>query len=431
MKKRKAILAIITALLMLFCCVACVNDYNDNNTDALIILGKKSDMEKTYMQRIFNAYKERTGNEIKIVEYEDKDYETKALSDFANNKAPDIFFHFHNADLARFDVENNFYYLDDESWVSDLTKSAKAYCTDENGRLLGLPFWESSVSGCYYNKTLLSEMGLDRAHTQDEFDTLCRNIIESSNGNIAPICWPGNGCSWMLQFGLDPIFADKPDGPELLSKLNKNEITYSDIPQFENMIGWLNSAAKNGWFGNDYLKVGWDEISSKLGSGEAVMTFIWDTWFDTDFKSGKYDKDDFAVMPIFLNTVSGGTYEGGNLNMMMVNKNSEKLESALEFLEFCATPDNYNMAFENISTVKCFEGMTTNKTSPIVENAADSISEKERVSTASTKIIAYSADEMCAILNDMFKGTLSVKECIARMDEDRISNAKKIGAENF
>ena len=77
------------------------------------------------------------------------------------------------------------------------------------------------------------------------------------------------------QFGLDPIFADKPDGPELLSKLNKNEITYSDIPQFENMIGWLNSAAKNGWFGNDYLKVGWDEISSKLGSGEAVMTFIW------------------------------------------------------------------------------------------------------------------------------------------------------------
>lgn len=45
-------------------------------------------------------------------------------------------------------------------WIDQLTDSAKACCFDNSGNILGLPFWESSVSGCYYNKTLLNELGL-------------------------------------------------------------------------------------------------------------------------------------------------------------------------------------------------------------------------------------------------------------------------------
>ncbi len=434
MKQRKIIFAIVTALLMLFCCIACNDDNKKkpivhDDPNALIVLGKKSDMEKEYMQRIFRAY-ENTGKTLKIVEYEDKDFEEYAVRDFENGNIPDIFFHFHNADLNKFDIESNFYYLNDESWVSDLTDSAKAYCTDQNGKLLGLPFWESSVSGCYYNKTLLDEMGLEPAHSQIGFNNLCENIMEFSNeqNQLAPICWPANGCSWMLQFGLDPIFADDP---ETLDALNRNELTYSEIPEVKDMVQWIHDAAKKGWFGNNFLNTGWNEISKDLSTGKAVMAFIWDTWFYTDFKPGKYTIDDFALMPVFLGTEDNGTYEGGNLNMMMVPKNSEKRDAALDFLAFCATPSNYNMAFDGISTVNCFKGMTTNIQSQMVTDAKTSIADKERVSTASTKIIAYSADEMCKVLNEMFKGALSVEECIKQMDKDRIASAKKMGIENY
>ena len=233
----------------------------------------------------------------------------------------------------------------------------------------------------------------------------------------------------MFQFGLDPIFADEP---EMLEKINANEITYSDIPEVLAMAEWLRTAPEKGWFGSDYLEQGWSDIGAALGSGEAVMTFIWDTWFYTDFgKDGKYTVDDFALMPVFMNTTPEGTYEGGNLNMMMVNKNSEKLETALDFLEFCATPENYNKAFDGIPTVSCFNGQTTNIESKMVADSEPSIASKERVSTAASRIIGYSADEVSAAFNEMFRKKTDAAGCVGQMDSYRIAGAKKQGVPAF
>lgn len=393
---------------------------------SLTIMGKKSDLAKNYMTSIFNHYEKETGNKLNIIAYEDSDFETSAAQQFADGNVPDIFMHFHNADLNRFDVEKNFYYLDEETWVSDLTDSALAYCLDRDGHLLGLPFWENSVSGCYYNKTLLDSLGLKAAASQAEFDVLCQVLHDIG---YMPVCWPADGCTWMMQFGLDPVFADNPD---LLEKLNDNQTTYSDIPEVTSMVQWISDAASKGWFGDDYLETGWSDIGPALGSGDAVMTFIWDTWFYTDFEqNNKYSTDDFALMPVFMNTTDGGTYEGGNLNMMMVNKNSGQLDAALEFLSFCASAENYNIAFDGISTVNCFKGQTTNIQSQMVTNAKGSIEAKERVSTAASKIIGYSADDMASALDQLFRKNTDVAGCVRLMDEYRISEAQKQGAEAF
>ncbi len=424
--KRK-IFPLLAALFLTAAMTACADPVTPPvDPDALTIMGKKSDLNKPYMTRIFEKYQADTGNKLRLIEFEDSQYEVAAAQQFAEGKAPDIFQHFHNADLSRFDVEENFLYLGEAEWADDLTDSARAYCTDKNGNLLGLPFWESSVSGCYYNKTLLNSLGLEAVASQQDFDGLCAAIKE--NG-YTPICWPGNGCSWMPQFGLDPIFADDP---ELLEKLNSNEISLTEIPAVENMVQWIADAEQKGWFGNDYLSTGWNEISSVMGSGEAVMTFIWDTWFYTDFSAGqKYSVDDFALMPVFLNTVEGGTYEGGNLNMMMVNKNGEKLQKALDFLSYCATPENYNYAFDGISTVSCFKGQTTNIQSKMVTDATADLKKKERVSTAATKIIGYSAEDVSEALIDLLSGRTNVKGCVKEIDDFRKSEAKKYGASGF
>ena len=393
---------------------------------ALNILGKKTDLAKPYMTKIFDLYHEATGEKLNIMPIEDDIYEDVALKMQQNGEMADIFLHFHNADLEMFDAEENFLDLRDEAWVSDLTDSAKAYCTDAEGDLLGLPFWESSVSGCYYNKTLLEEKGLYPASNQKEFDTLCAALEYQG---ITPICWGGNGCGWMAQFGMDPVFADDA---ALLERLNRNETSYRDIAAIRDMVDWIDRAEAEGWFGAGSLETGWDQISPMLSSGEAAMTFIWDTWFYTDFVDGKYKKEDFALMPIFMGTADEGTYEGGNLNMMMVNKNSERKDDALDFLRFCATPENYNEAFKGISTVSVFKGQATNIQSHMVSEAMASIERLERVSTASTKIIGYSGDKVMAAINAMFgKNGISAAECIRRLDEDRKAEAKLLGAEGF
>ncbi len=344
----------------------------------------------------------------------------------ADGDVPDLLMHFNNSALNTLDVSDNFYYLNDESWIEDLTENSKAYCEDSNGNILGLPFWESSVSGCYYNKTLLDGLGLKLASTQAEFDVLCQALTDIG---YTPLCWAADGCNWMFQFGLDPIFADDP---ALLEQLNNNEITYADIPEVIDMVQWFADAADKGWFGSSYLNKSWSDISSTMGSGETVMVFIWDTWFYTDFENGnKYTYEDFALMPVFMNTEDKGTYEGGNLNMMMVNKNSERLETALEFLSFCATAENYNVAFDGISTVSCFKGQTTNIQSDMVTDAMASINASQRVSTAEPKIIGYSANDVGYAITEMIKGNVDVEGCVRLMDDYRIAAAKELGTAGF
>ncbi len=419
------VIAVFAALTLLL--TGCSVPGGNSDSVTLTVMGRKSDLAKSYMTSIFEQYEKATGNKIKPIAYEDSEFETTAQEKFANGEVPDIFMHFHNSDLNRFNVEDNFLYLNDEEWVGELTEDSYEYCLDSAGNLMGLPFWENSISGCYYNKTILDSLGLKPAATQAEFDVLCQALKDSG---YTPICWPAGGGSWMVQFALDPVFADDS---EKLSKLNKNELKYADIPEVTDMVRWIQNAAEKGWFGTDYLNWDINSVSSVMSSGKAVMTFMWDTWFYTDLaKDGKYTVDDFALMPVFLNTADKGTYEGGNLNMLMVNKNGKQVDDCLEFLSFCADEKNYNIAFDGISTVKCFKNQNTNIQSPMVTDAADSIAENLRASTAASKIEGYSSDDdVLFALDSLFRKKTDVEGCVKLLDEYRIKRAHSEGVAGF
>ncbi len=428
MRKRIFMLALFAAAasLILTGCLGAGVKSGSSEPVTITVMGRKSDLAKSYMTSIFSQYEKATGNKIKPVPFEDNEFEQRAAESFEKGEAPDIFMHFHNSDLDRFDVEGNFLYMNGQKWIDELTDSTLEYCTDSSGNIMGLPYWENSVSGCYYNKTLLDSLGLKPATTQAEFDMLCQALMDTG---YTPICWPADGCAWPVQFALDPVFADDP---KKLEDINKNNITYADIPEAAAMVEWIKNAAEKGWFGAEYMRQNIDSISPVMSSGGAVMTFIWDTWFYTDLaKDGKYTVDDFEIMPVFLNTANNGTYEGGNLNMMMVNKNGEHIDACLDFLDFCADKKNYNIAFDGISTVNCFKNQTTNIQSPMLENASASIEENLRASTSASKVKGFSCDDVAVALNELYKKKTDVNGCIKIMDELRIKAAAEQGVEGF
>lgn len=423
---KKKILTLLSVFLLVLSLDGCGRMSGQEAEDTLTLFIKKSDSEKNYLQRILKLYEEKTGNKVRLMVVENSEFDGKSEEIFDSGKLPDMFFRFNDSQLYTFNVPENFYYMNDEEWLDELTDDAKAGCMDGDGNVLGLPFWENSLSGCYYNKTLLGELGLGPAATQDEFDALCGALVSVG---YTPLYWASNACNWMFQFGLDPVFADDP---ALLERLNRNEITYADIPAVTDMVEWLDRANQQGWFNKNYQDAVWDNIAPALQNGESAFLFVWDTWFDTDFKEGgKYTAEDFAVMPIFMNTMDTGTYEGGNLNMLMVNKNSPRLEQALDFLAFCATPENYNVAFDGVPTVNCFKNQNTNIQSKMVTDAKVSIEANRRVSTARPKIVGYQQNDMGAAVKQLFEGKVDVAGCIELMDEYRIAEAKRLGAEGF
>ena len=427
MSKRLTALFFVISLLLTACAPASGGTRDDGKI-TLTIMGKKSDLEKSYLQRIFQLYEHSGECRLRILSMDDADasYDAAVREAFSSGEAPDILLHFNDSGLNTLRVDEQFVCLDGEEWASDLTDGARTYCQDGEGRLLGLPFWENSVSGCYYNKTILDALGLRPAATQAEFDALCQAL---QTIGYTPLCWSFGTCHWNYQFALDPVFADDP---ELLARLNKNEIAYADIPAVWDMVDWLAGAEEKGWFGENYADRDWADLSHAMASGECVMINIWDTWFDTDLEDGgTYTKEDFALMPVFMNTEPSGTYEGGNLNMMMVNKQGGHVEEALAFLSFCAQSEHYNQAFDGISTVSCFNGQTTNIQSVMVTEAQASISLHGRASTANPKIIGYTQQDMGTAVQKLLQGEVDAAGCVALMDEYRIAAASASGADGF
>ena len=383
------------------------------------------DMAKPYMQKIISMWEEESGNKIDQQGLDTDNAETIALTKFTTGDIPDLYVHFGNSNLKNFNPEENFVDWTDAEWVSDIQDSVLPQAV-YNDKIIGLPFWEASNSGCFYNKKIFDELEISQPKTQEEFDKACDTLLE--NG-IQPI-YLAAADSWpiLYQFALDPVIEEHP---EYLEQLNAGELTYAEIPEFTSMCEWFLSAAEKGYFGKNYASDTWDYCSEVLGTGEAAMMFCWDTWFDTDYDSESYDYvgEDFGIMPVFMGTCDEGTYEGGNVNLMKANKNGDHVEEAKDFINFMSEPDNYNEAFDGISTAAVFKGQTTNVNSSQYEENKESVDKLIRASSAQPKIVGYNQGEGGKALLQLMSGDISVEECIKLIDDDRIATLKSFEQE--
>lgn len=392
----------------------------------LTLYGNAGDAARPYMQKIFKLYEDKTGNKIDVQGLDASNFENVSLTKFRTGDIPDILMHFGGYSLDAYNPAENFVDFTDAEWVDDIADTSLPQ-TMRDGVVYGLPFWESSVSGCFYNKAIFEEQGLEVPTTQAEFDETCQKLVDAG---IQPI-YLAAADSWPLlyQFGMDPIFKDS----ELLKKINSNQTTYSDIPEMEDMLNWYKTSAEKGYFGKDYSTDTFDYSSEVLGTGEAAMIFCWDSWFYTDYDSESYDytKDDFGLMPVFMGTAEEGTYEGGNNSLLLVNKNSDRVEAAIDFVNFCARPENYNQAFEGVATTPTFKGMTTNVVSTQYEGAEESILKHGNPSIANPEIIGFSQTDGGKCIQELLVGNIDAKQCLKLMDEERIKVATSQNVEGF
>ena len=83
----KKFLALLLSALMLLPLGGCAGRAGKTIT----VMGKKSDLDKSYMREIFSLYKKETGTKIKLITYSDEEYEERAAEAFAAGDVPDIF----------------------------------------------------------------------------------------------------------------------------------------------------------------------------------------------------------------------------------------------------------------------------------------------------------------------------------------------------
>ncbi len=399
----------------------------DDETEpvTLTILANQDWVTKPYMKAVWSLYEKKTGNKLDIQAVPIDSGEQIMKTKFATGEIPDIFMHFGGSSLAAYQPEKNFVDFSSAAWVSDVQDYVLPQAKF-NGNVYGLPFWEASISGIVYNKEIFEKLNIAMPTTQAEFMAACETI---KNAGITPMylafkdAWP-----LMYQYGLDNLVLDD----EVLKKLNTNQIKYADIPEFKKLIEWYKEMTDKGYFGKSFATNTWDGGPEALGEGKYAMMLAWDTYADTDLEP-KYKgiSEKFSIMPAFQNVVEGGSYEGPNVCLSFVNKNSKNVDAAKAYIEFLANPENYNEAFAGIGTSPVFKGMTTNKTTPLYDSAKDVIAAKTVASTAWPSVIGFTQVEGAKYIQDLMIGNISVDECIEAMDKDRMQIAKAQQVEGF
>lgn len=379
--------------------------------ETLTVWGTYPDLERSYITKAFNRYEELTGNHLNVVQMPKEEYARKMLAAFdGGGEKPDIILSYGGTSIEAYHPDENFYDFSDAPWVEDLTDTSINQ-TVYNGWITGLPHWEASVSGTLYNKEIFEKHHLNVPKTQEEFMNLCETLLDKG---ITPMYLAGKEITMLLyQFPLDCVVEDSA----VLEGLNDGSLGYPDIPEMEKIAEWCRTMAERGYFGESYREDDWAGMSHALDSGEYAMMLCWDTWLYTDFEG---DPERFGLMPAFLGVPDAGTFEGPNLGLFMVNRHTDKLDEALNFITFLADPYNYNVAFAGVYTAPVFKNQVASISTPQYMEAERLIDRNYRDSTAVLRIRGFSQMDAGCILDYMDgTGAVTAGECLQEMEQMR------------
>lgn len=375
------------------------------------VWGRESDLSRSYITRAFERYEELTGNTVNVVSYSPEQMEQAVIHELGRRDSElDVLLYFGGANLDAFNPDVNFYDFSQAQWVDDLTDVSINQAI-YHGKVIGLPHWEASVSGTLYNKKLFYKLGITPPRTQEEFQEACR--ILKQNG-ITPLYLPCASPTMLLyQFPMDAAI----DRHGVMEALNDGDTGYQDIGEMYRIVEWYRTMARKGYLGDNYLENSWDGMSNALESNEYAMMLCWDTWLYTDFQG---NASDFGLMPAFMGVPDQGTFEGPNLSLLLVNKNSAQVDTSLDLISFMADPYNYNAAFEGIYTAPVFRQQMASISTPQYVEASGWIEENYRNSVAWLNIKGFSQSDAACILRYMVSGDgYTARQCLTDMEKLR------------
>ena len=208
----------------------------------------------------------------------DDEYTSMTNLKLSTGEVPDVFeqnFPSQNVTINVYDYCED---LSNEPWISrlinpDLLKDMK------DGKIYALPKESSSgYQAVYYNKQLLEDCGITDPNpkTYQEFLDILKAVKE--NSDATPFLQT-NADNWTTQIymtgGIAVALGD--NAAATYEKLLNNEITWSEIPEAEEILQKYIDLYEAGYVNEDNLSIGYDDAAAIMADGKAAMYLILST----------------------------------------------------------------------------------------------------------------------------------------------------------
>lgn len=219
------------------------------------------------------AVREIYGCDVEFQVVPDNEYASFLRLKLATTEVPDVFEYNCPSQNQEIQASLNCVDLSREPWVSRLVDPDVVKDPDD-GNIYAMP--KESAAGfmaVYYNKRILKNCGIADPHpkTYLEFLDILETVKEKGEG-VIPF-YETNADVWTTQIfmagGYPAALYDRAENT--FARLRKNELKWTEVPEFTNILTLYQNLIKDGYVNKDQASVGYKSAVEMLGTGKAAM----------------------------------------------------------------------------------------------------------------------------------------------------------------
>lgn len=297
-----------------------------------------------------------------------------------------------------------------------------------DGKVYGVPVSSSNVGGIIYNKGVYEELNLSVPKTWDEFMDNCEKCKQAGYDAVLQTC----GDPWSAQYTvLADYYNVEQEYPDFAKNFEagtaKNATT--DVA----LRSWEKLSDLRPYINDDYMATTVTDGFDKMGEDGGPVHYIMTSQFFSYMAQLGYDPNLFGMFPIPGDDANVSGYTTWMPNGMYVNRNSENLEAAIQFLEFYISEEGMDIIKENAMADGPYliEGIELPEDSYQAILDLQPYFDEGKTGLAlefETQLKGASCDQICV---ECLSGSMTAQEAAQVYDEDCEKMAVQLGLEGW
>ena len=326
--------------------------------------------------------------------------------------------------LNALNPEEYFMDLSGEEFVSRIDDNYKT-AVSVNDKVFGVPYQSSQAEGIVYSKPMYEKYNLEIPKTWDEFLANCDVLKE--NGETAILGTFADSWTAQVPFLGDAYNLEQSD-PEFATKFDAGEVKWATSPAALRSFEKL--ADTTPYYNTDYLATTYDDGCDIMANGEAGHWFILSQALSNIYELYNDQVNDLGVF-----AVPGDSAEDNGITLwypaaLYGNKNSDKQEAILKFMEFYVSDEALDVYTEAVlpDGPYCIKGYEMPDTAyDAVANDIQAYFESGKNAPALEYISQVKGADCPAICQELGSGQTTAKEAAEKYDKDCAKQATQLG----